>query len=164
MKVNERLNNSGISNVQFAPWPTEVQDDSLNLIETVFDMRPSPGLPDAPEEFTLPESATRFVRGTLRASFADARGVRVALFEFGGVIAFRVLDENGLQELWDASAARPRPARATFRVRGHGWTRESALVFAAAGSIERYSHMVATDDLCIEVVCSEEPVVTVLCA
>ncbi len=41
MNVNGRLNNSGISSVQFASWPTEVQDDSLNLVETAFDMRPS---------------------------------------------------------------------------------------------------------------------------
>ena len=148
--------------VSFAPWPTEVQDDGLSFVETTFDLRPPLRPPDPSGGPSRPGRGTGSAGGTLRATFTDTRGARVVRFLFRGVVAFRVLDENGLPDLWDASAVHPRPARTTFRARGHGWARESPLVFAAPGGVDRDSHVVATDDLCLEVVCTEEPVVTVV--
>ncbi|TXN70475.1 hypothetical protein [Methylobacterium sp. WL6] len=156
------MSDPGIPDVEFAPWPTQVQNDGLDLVDLAFDPRVPPLPPDLQEGPSHPEGGTRAFGGTLRATFADPRGGRVARFAFRGVVAFRVLDEHGLLELWDASAKRPRPARTTFRVRGHGWTRESPLVFDKTGDVDPYSHMVATDDLCLEVVCTVKPIVTIV--
>ena len=99
-------------------------------------------------------------RQTLEATFVSVTKTAVIRFGFSGVIAFRVLDENGLLELWQASAATPRPAHATFRARGHKWADESFLVFLAEGDAPRFSYFVATRSTCLEVVCYDEPSVS----
>ena len=93
-----------------------------------------------------------------------AFGIRVAgsgtryRVRFADVDAFRVLDESGLTELWDATAkAGGRPGGATFRVRNHGWTTESPLVFLSS---DGWSHIVATGDDCIEIAARTEPEIT----
>lgn len=77
---------------------------------------------------------------------------------FEKVSAFRVLDESGLTEIWDRTGTGGgRPGSATFRVRNHRWTRESPLVFLAS---DGWSHVVASDDDCIEIVAGTEPEIT----
>jgi len=145
--------------VEFAAWPTGVENDDLALGKLSYDL--------GGRLVTLPEgrsiglpSSEKPQRQMLEATFVSITKTAVIRFGFSNVIAFRVLDENGLVELWAASAASPRPTYATFRARGHKWADESFLVFLAEGDLPRFSYFVATDDACLEVVCDDEPTVT----
>jgi hypothetical protein len=73
------------------------------------------------------------------------------------VIAFRVLDEHGLDEFWEKTTELGgRPGRTTFRVRNHLWTKESPLSFLGT---DGWSFVLVTNSDCIEVVCKAPPVV-----
>lgn len=143
--------------VEFSDWKTVVENDVLYLGRLSFE-DPSPLVTLFQEGLTLslrnPDSERTHA---LEATFISLTRRSEIRFRFNGVVAFRVLDENGLLELWEASVANPRPAQATFRARGHQWTAESMLVFLDVGDEPRFSYFVATDDRCLEVVCREEP-------
>lgn len=145
--------------VEFSPWSTEVENDQLFLGRLSFEEgAPLVTLPEEGLALSLPSGRTQ--DHALEATFVSSDKKAVIRFGFNGVIAFRVLDENGLLELWSASAATPRPAQSTFRARGHKWMDESFLVFLDRGEKARFSYFVATNDLCLEVVCRDEPEVT----
>lgn len=77
---------------------------------------------------------------------------------FAEISAFRVLDEHGLQELWEkTSELGERPGASSFKVRNHAWTRESPITFLAS---EGWSYIVATDFDCIEIVSVIAPCIT----
>ena len=79
---------------------------------------------------------------------------------FSEVSAFRALDEGGLPEFWWETKARGgRPGLTTFRVRNHAWSHESFLSFFH-GTAEGWSHVIATDGLCVEVVARNPPEIT----
>lgn len=146
--------------VEFSPWPTEVENDDLWLGRLSFDVgAPLVTFMKNQTSYSLPSSDQTHDH-TLQADFVSADKRSVIRFVFHRVIAFRVLDEKGLLELWDASDVNPRPASTTFRARGHKWSEESFLVFLSEGSELRFSYFVATDAHCLEVVCPEDPIVT----
>lgn len=143
--------------IEFAPWSTVVEEDELWLVRLRYG--DSPGRVDFPSEgfsLELPESDSVQI-GTLEATFLSREKRGVVVFGFDNVIAFRVLDEHGLVDLWNASARSPRPARTTFRVKGHKWQEESFLSWFTAGC--EFSFMIATGWDCLEVVASTEPVI-----
>tara|TARA_A200000159_G_scaffold160554_1_gene180890 strand:- start:43 stop:537 length:495 start_codon:yes stop_codon:yes gene_type:complete len=80
-----------------------------------------------------------------------------ALYElaFETVNAYRLLDEHGLLYLWSSE----RPKKNTFKLKGHPWHKESPLSFAM-GNNQEWSHMLVTNDECLEVICSESPKIT----
>lgn len=146
--------------VEFSPWPTEVENDDLWLGKLSFDVgAPLVTIIKDKTTYSLPSSDPSHKR-TLEADFVSIDKSAVIRLIFQNVIAFRVLEENGLLELWGASDVNPRPASTTFRARGHKWSEESVLVFMAEGSELRFSYFVATDMHCLEVVCPEDPIVT----
>ncbi|HEX4739102.1 MAG TPA: hypothetical protein VH331_16240 [Allosphingosinicella sp.] len=74
-------------------------------------------------------------------------------------VAFRVLDEHGLVELWHAMNEQRRPVgSSTFMVRNHGWSRESELSFMH-GTRDGYSYIIATRLECLEIVAIDTPVI-----
>ena len=76
---------------------------------------------------------------------------------FHDVGAFRLLDENGLDEVWrESSNQGGRPAQSTFKVRNHLWQKESPLSFSHYAK-DDWSFLIATDWECLEIVCSESP-------
>ena len=75
---------------------------------------------------------------------------------YGVVNGYRCLDEHGLTELWNGNS----PKKNTFKVKGHGWHKESPLTFFM-GNSEEWSHLLVTNDECLEVVCQKPPVVQV---
>lgn len=146
--------------LEFSPWPTEVENDNLWLGRLGFDVgAPLVTFMRDQTSYSLP-SSDQGHELTLEADFVSIDKSAVIRFVFQNVIAFRVLEENGLLELWSASDVNPRPASTTFRARGHKWSEESILIFMAGGSELRFSYFVATDMHCLEVVCSEDPTVT----
>lgn len=148
--------------VEFAAWPTEVENDKLLFGRVSFDPGCELGaFPDG-TSLGLPPVNPR-QQEMLEATFVSINKKTIFRFGFDRVIAFRVLDENGLTELAQASAETPPPAYTTFRARGHKWADESFLVFLAdEGDAPRFSYFVMTDDTCLEVVCDDEPSVTCL--
>ena len=80
-----------------------------------------------------------------------------ALYEvsYETVNASRLLDEHGLLYLW----ASDRPKKNTIRIKGHPWHEESTLSFAM-GNNEEWSHILVTNDECLEVICRESPRIT----
>ena len=143
--------------VEFAEWQTGVENDDLVLARVNFDLgSPLFTLVQEGLTFALPPDGSQR-RHLLEATFISVDKRAIVRFGFPDVIAFRVLDEGGLLELWAASSANPRPARSTFRARGHQWASESPLTFLAEGDLPRFSYFVVTDTDCLEVVCINEP-------
>ncbi|RYE86900.1 MAG: hypothetical protein EOP19_05665 [Hyphomicrobiales bacterium] len=122
------------SKVEFAPWPTVVANDDVELLELKY------------------EAVERRLEAVLQ------RGGGRIVARFSDVEAFRVLDEGGLTQLWAASEDTPRPTHTTFRVRGHRWTAESEIIFHL-GTSDGWSYVIATGDDCIEVLTRAEPLV-----
>lgn len=73
---------------------------------------------------------------------------------FESVNGFRCLDEHGLTEIWSSN----RPHLNTFKLKGHAWHKESPLTFFM-GNDGEWSYLLVTSDECLEVVCSEMPVI-----
>lgn len=143
-----------------SPWPTIVENDDLALGRLHFDLG-SPLLSFASGRSLALPSETPVSQYVLEATFISVEKEAVIRIASNDVIAFRVLDENGLVDLWSASRTKQRSGRATFRATGHKWTDESFLVFDS-GERPRFSYFVATSDLCLELVCLNEPVVEVV--
>jgi len=101
-----------------------------------------------------------------RLEYDFKRGLRICVYDVDTDIeyvvyftipsAFRLLDEHGLCEIWDARAAHcvVLPQN-TFKVRNHLWTRESPISFLES---EGWSFVLATQSDCVEVVSGKEPV------
>jgi len=124
--------------VQFAEWQTIVQDDDLSLV-----------------------SLNLTNDHTLTATFSSHQQQSEVAFIFSNARAFRVLDEGGLLELWQAFKEKPRPAQSTFRVRGHQWQSESPLAWILGADEPYFSYMIATDWDCLEVVAFDPPEIRV---
>ena len=147
-----------VDSIEFAPWETTVADDELALASLSYVGTTKVAYADF--ELELP-TTTASAACDLEAIFFSKEKHSAVGFSFRKVYAFRVLDEMGLAELWRASADRPRPTQSTFRVRGHRWQIESEpqwVLFAEPGG---FSYLVATENDCLEVVCSEPPVIKI---
>ena len=145
--------------VEFASWSTIVENDDLHLGRLSFDLG-SPLVTYVQERLTYALPAADHLQGQeLQASYVSKEKGTIIRFGFRDVVAFRVLDEDGLLELWNASSLAPRPAQTTFRARGHAWASESLLVFLSEEQTARFSYFVVTAGWCLEVVCRAEPVV-----
>lgn len=145
--------------VQFAPWPIPVENDDLQLVSLNFGGSDEISYPNEGVSLGLPPDVTGVASQVLTASFFSREQRAVVTFTFKKVNAFRVVDEGGLLELWEASSKAPRPASTTFRVRGHAWQSESVLAWVHGTDKEHYSFMIATGWECLEVVALEEPAV-----
>lgn len=147
--------------IEFAAWPTVIENDDLVLGRLNFDLgSPLVSFPSG-KSLSLSFDSSPALH-VLEATFISIEKEMVVRVASNDVIAFRVLDENGLVALWEASHAISRPGRATFRATGHKWTEESFLVFLGESQQPRFSYFVATNDLCLELVCFSEPLVEVL--
>ncbi len=145
------------SPVEFAPWPTPIENDRLQLVEVVYggtglviDLPPENLRVEVPagRDEALPTLSALFL------SFDQLKIYRVSCWKPS---AFRVLDEHGLTELWNATSEQGgRPGGSTFKVRNHLWNRESFLSFAMVGE-GAYSHLIVTDWDCLEIVAHEPP-------
>ena len=82
----------------------------------------------------------------------------LSLYEviYRNVQGFRLLDEGGLLELWEFAKKTKRNLCNTFKVRNYLWSKESPLIFFH-GNSDEYSHLISTDNECLEVVCQERP-------
>ena len=147
--------------VEFAAWDTPISGDDLFLIDISFNQGDWWGeIPSRGIRFEVPARYPEIAQG-LQICLVSVE--KRALYQISArdVEAFRMLGEHGLTELWQATADQgSRPAKSTFRVRNHGWSRESFLSFEFA--LDRYSFMIVTDTECVEIVTHEEPVVSCL--
>jgi hypothetical protein len=123
--------------VVFAEWKTRVENDDLSMVSVNYVVSDYIQFPQEEIELRCP-GTPEWRCCDLEAHFLSREKKAVARFVFKDVLAFRVLDEHGLLELWNASSISPRPAGTTFRVRGHRWQAESELVWIMAGR-ENYS-------------------------
>lgn len=125
--------------IVFGPWATPFADAAVDILGVAY--APSPG-GDGPD---------------LTARVRDLGSGRVWRVVFPTIAAMRLLDEGGLVEVWQRTAEiGGRPGRTTFRVRNHGWTRESPVTFLAS---DGWSFVIASDDLCLEVVSATPPLI-----
>lgn len=121
---------------EFGRWETPFENAHVDLVEVRYLKDVSPEL-------------------LIRLFDSDAKVFYQVHFEWVG--AYRVLDEHGLTEFWEkTSQLGGRPGEATFKVRHHLWSKESVLSFFHS-TTEGWSFVIATDDMCVEVVASVEP-------
>ncbi|HAJ90599.1 MAG TPA: hypothetical protein DCM27_06255 [Rhodospirillaceae bacterium] len=85
------------------------------------------------------------------------------LVRFENVYAYRVLDEHGLGELWNAAQCAGIKLNTAFRVSHHGWHTESPLsfIFGAYEGVEG-SFMLKSDWECVEIICAYAPHIEVI--
>jgi hypothetical protein len=135
--------------VTFEPWDSDISDDDLHVMQVQY-LRGELqfGIRTGDDEWTTyTRPATLDLPSDLRILLFNVTRESVYTIDFYGVSAFRVLDEHGLLEIWNAGQ---RPNRALFRVGGHGWTKESELSFFMPG--QSFSWMIATSNDCVEVI------------
>lgn len=143
--------------IQFEAWPTPVENDQLHLVSLRYGSAAKEvHIVEDGIALRLPEYDA-LETDDLEATFLSREKRAVVVFTFSNVSAFRVLDEHGLTELWQASSTQPRPAKTTFRVTGHKWQEESFLSWVMASC--EFSFMIATDWECLEVVSNFEPTI-----
>ena len=154
--------NEETNGIEFAPWSTLVENDDLHLVSLRYGHAPQ-RVDFVSEGFSLelPVSKDNKV-GALEAVFLSREKRAAVVFSFDDVSAFRVLDEHGLVDMWEASGKTARPAHTTFKVKGHKWQEESFLSWFMRDC--EYSFMVATGWDCLEVVAGTEPTVELLAA
>ncbi len=80
----------------------------------------------------------------------ESEGVYDLMFKF--VSGFRLLDEGGLLEIWNEGESFSNCAL----IKGHGWEQESPITFLS-GFEDEWSHLIATENECVEVVSREHP-------
>ncbi|PKP93256.1 MAG: hypothetical protein CVT77_06320 [Alphaproteobacteria bacterium HGW-Alphaproteobacteria-16] len=141
--------------IEFAPWNTVVESDDLHMVRLRYGEGPSKV--DFPSDgFALELPGDEVGRTSrLEATFLSREKRAAVVFYFENVSAFRVLDEHGLLDIWNASMHLPRPANSTFKVRGHKWQEESFLSWEMFDC--KFSLMIATNWDCLEVVTADEP-------
>ncbi|WP_409425120.1 MULTISPECIES: hypothetical protein [unclassified Pseudoalteromonas] len=71
---------------------------------------------------------------------------------FDNVGGYRLLDEHGLTELWESGEINNN----CFKVRDHGWSKESPLSFFMHTN-DGWSYLISTADECAEVISTKEP-------
>ena len=133
--MTEKSDDLTRNGVVFAAWETPVANSDLKLKFVRF---------DAEKEI-------------LKAVFKDYGIHERISFTFANCWTFRVLDERGLTELWNASSKTPRPAQTTFLVRGHTWQLESHLEWIWNCDEPYCSYMIATNSDCLEVIAPAPP-------
>ncbi|MCO7188571.1 MULTISPECIES: hypothetical protein [unclassified Pseudoalteromonas] len=139
--------------MEFESWPTPFEDGSLWLVDLSWGTK----------EWTLEKSngVKYLIKGdakheshelVARVFHEESETIYELLFE--SVNGFRCLDEHGLTEVW----SNIRPTLNTFKIKGHGWHKESPLTFFM-GNDGEWSHLIVTADECLEVICSASPIV-----
>ncbi|MCO7204943.1 MULTISPECIES: hypothetical protein [Pseudoalteromonas] len=142
--------------MEFQSWPTPFENGSLWLVDLSWGTK----------EWTLEKSngVKYLIKGDAKHEYhelvarvfhEESQTIYELLFE--SVNGFRCLDEHGLTEVWSEQ----RPKFNTFKIRGHGWHKESPLTFFM-GNDGEWSHLIVTSDECLEVVCRESPTVKVI--
>lgn len=142
--------------MEFQSWPTLFENGSLWLVDLSWGTK----------EWTLEKSngVKYLIKGDAKHEYhelvarvfhEESQTIYELLFE--SVNGFRCLDEHGLTEVWSEQ----RPKFNTFKIRGHGWHKESPLTFFM-GNDGEWSHLIVTSDECLEVVCRESPTVKVI--
>lgn len=142
--------------MEFQSWPTPFENGSLWLVDLSWGTK----------EWTLEKSngVKYLIKGDAKHEYhelvarvfhEESQTIYELLFE--SVNGFRCLDEHGLTEVWSEQ----RPKFNTFKIRGHGWHKESPLTFFM-GNDGEWSHLIVTSDECLEVVCRESPIVKVI--
>lgn len=156
--LNDEYTRNGI---EFCAWHTLVENDSLSL--ATLNYQNESQIIFASNDLSLEwPDIDHSEPMQLEAIFLSREKRAAVRFRFRDTRAFRILDEGGLLEMWEASDRVPRPAATTFRVRGHGWQNESPLVWAMLTDQEHYSYMIATDFFCLEVISGEIPDVSLM--
>jgi hypothetical protein len=131
--------------IEFAEWDTPFKVGKLDI----FDVQYGNGgihREDAVAglSFDVPPRADRNPLDLfIRLLHVETRSVYSLLFRQVG--AFRVLDEHGLLQIWEARSAE-HPGAMTFKVRGEAWPTESPISFLAT---DGWSFMIATEDTCV---------------
>ncbi|WP_154674637.1 hypothetical protein [Mesorhizobium erdmanii] len=128
-------NHFGDGAFAFQPWKTPFENSDIELVDVAY-------------------SEGRALIFRVRAH--ESGSIYRVCFEH--VSAFRVLDEHGLLELWEKTReSGGRPARTTFQVRNHLWTKESTISFVTS---DGWSYVVASHFDCVEVVTANLPSIT----
>lgn len=133
----------GSGTFEFGAWATPFSDATVEILEVAYAPRRGGRAPQDAD---------------LVARVHDRDADRVYRLVFPSIAAMRLVDEGGLLELWRMTATLGgRPGRTTFRVRNHAWTDESVLAFVGT---DGWSFVIATEDMCLEVVTATAPTIT----
>ena len=157
--------------VEFSDWETPFQNDEISILGVQYlgggldmkDYRAGFGFA-AEDRWDMAgyELIVHLCSWRRDEPWSASSTAKIYALSFKWIGGFRVLDEVGLLELWEATAkSGGRPAHSTFRVRNHLWSRESPVPFLAVAS-DGWSFVVASGWDCIEVIARMEPEITLV--
>jgi len=147
---------SKLKTIEIADWNTLLDGSELHILSAGFSRDNEWGLGIKNEKYYEADNThfhnpdfthlvVRVFSETLEAIYQ---------FHFYNVGAFRILDEHGMQEIIEAlEATNTYP---TFRVRHHGWSKESPLSFHM-GTEGGWAYVIMTGWDCVEVLSINEP-------
>lgn len=144
--------------VEFADWNTPFRYGNLHIISVEYGTGPHEIVYRLPDRIYRLNSDQPEDAPALKAKVLDTESNLLYEVAFPSVLGFRVLDEHGLLELWGTDTYEPKKLGGTFLVRNHMWHKESPVTFTC-GMDGEWSYMIATDDDCLEIVSSAEPVI-----
>lgn len=143
--------------IQFEEWKTPFEEGDLSILDLHWEN-------DSFFYQTRDRKVVRLERNLLnkeielQVHIIDLSTEFVYEINFFKVNGFRLLDEHGLLEIWEARDRKGINLNATFKVRNHLWSKESPLTFFHGNSGE-WSHLISTENECLEVVCIEAPTI-----
>lgn len=144
--------------VEFADWSTPFRHGNIHIISVEYGTGPHEVVYREPDKTYRLNSDQPEDAPALKAKILDTESNLLYEIAFPSILAFRVLDEHGLMELWGADTYEPKKLGATFLVRKHLWPKESPVTFTC-GMDGEWSYMIATDDDCLEIVSAAVPII-----
>jgi len=150
-------------NIELGEWSTPLLGKEIHILSAGYSKENEFGLGLRREKHYLIENShfqnPTFTDLLVRVFCVDSE--EVYQIQFSNVGGFRILDEHGLQEVFSAREKKTHwPTFPTFRLRHHGWTKESPASFHM-GTNDGWSYMVMTGWDCVEVLTIDEPRVTI---
>ncbi|MDA0665012.1 MAG: hypothetical protein O3B08_19555 [Proteobacteria bacterium] len=146
-----------MSEIEFSAWETPFKDGNITILDVRFQTgKLNQEHTDLGIGYTMPAKyGLDAAVLTVRLFHKDVEAIFSLLFRDVG--AFRLLDEHGLDELWQESVKQGnRPTQSTLKVRNHLWAKESPLAFFSFAK-DNWSFVIGTDWECVEIVCKEPP-------
>jgi hypothetical protein len=143
--------------VEFDRWQTPFENSEIEIIEVIY----------APE---FRWSETGISRYRKNSSIKEGKNSHLSILiqddetdkfyriSFKHIVAIRLMDEGGLEEIWSEKFRLEKPVGlTTFQVRNHSWVKESILEFLKT---DGWAYMIATRGNCLEIVSTIPPTIS----
>jgi len=136
-------------------WETPFKDGDIEIISTIWgDGSLDAGYCDKRDTYSLEPTINHLYELSIEVFHRQTNSIYGVFFE--SISAFRMLDENGLLEIWEARDTQSIEFSNTYYIKDHQWSKESFISFYQSYQHE-WSFLLATDFMCVEILSSDHP-------